>query len=417
MKTHHQFLFFLILTCFLMGCSENPHHFKTKDIMMKTASQEADKIKNDLGLDSKEKAKKLVKIGELLMETPRGIELSVEPFESALSFDKENAHANFYLAFLKPILVLKGSPKRLSKLVGDTDLEKGLNYIVKGIRTPDVQILVRGLMDGDGKEKPFDTISELQDFLLKTFLPELEKSIERLTQIEKNDSFLATLNISLWTKKPLQKIISFDLAEVRGLKVSLTAISAWVKCLVAYDLDAATSIKNQLSKKHRNTFKEVVDIIRTYPKALVLRQNGDKRLKEILTHAADVIEGLRTIAKILNKIPRDETRIFDPFPNSEEFGKFMKGLGTAADVLAGPILVKIGKQERAAVLINATALFAEPHPDLKNILPTEFDKTGKLAKSFPDLSFGGVIPEKNLISEYCVMEPEKRKIRLPVKCP
>ena len=91
MQSYKLFITLITLTFLTMGCGEkNPYHKAAKDDLVEVVTQDTEDIRNDTSTDNKEKAKRLAKIGELLLETPRGAELAAEIFEEALSFDQEN---------------------------------------------------------------------------------------------------------------------------------------------------------------------------------------------------------------------------------------------------------------------------------------------------------------------------------------
>jgi len=420
MQSYKLFITLITLTFLTMGCGEkNPYHKAAKDDLVEVVTQDTEDIRNDTSTDNKEKAKRLAKIGELLLETPRGAELAAEIFEEALSFDQENGKANFYAAILKPIHALKGTAYRLTKIVTAKAMGDLIEDILSGIGNRDTQNLVSDFLTEARLGDMFKTVSEFQAFLASEFLPALRLSDERLAIVENTENFNLTFNYKHWQNGwHFRRSVSFDQAEVRSFRVALKGIATYTKLISAYNVDAALPLRDQFSNRRGVTLKEVVDAIQMQPKALTLNENAGNMLTSILNDISDSIEGLRTIARILNSDKIRDGYLLHPFKSHRHYANFIKGLNVASDILAGPMAVDIGerkdkKGEEVSVVFNFTALLSNPVSDLKTLMPTEFDKDGKKAAVFPDLSFGGTIPNGDLISAYCSVKDTPEWIVCP----
>ena len=258
--------------------------------------------------------------------------------------------------------------------------------------------------------------SDVQKYLVAQLLPVLKKSEERLSIVEETEHFRVSFNYKNWQNSwHLRKSVSFDEVEVHALRVALKGISTEVKLISSYNVDAGMALRDQFRNRRHLTMKEVIDAINKHTETLVLNEGGRDLLTSILDDVSESVEGLRIIARLLNTEENRENFLLKPFTSGEEYASFIKGLNMASDVLAGPITLDIGDED-GSVVFDFTALLANPVENLKTLFPTEFNETGKRAVTFPDLSFGGTVPNKDLISTYCSLDEEDRKINLPVEC-
>ena len=134
-------------TLVAVGGPDNPYHSKEKSDIAALVDKEVAAIKADSDTtDDKKKAKHLAKIGQLLLEEPKGAPLALGVFEEALSYDSSNAEANFFAAILGPIQTLKGFPFKLKKIAGAVEMEKAIEEVLAGIGNKDTQNLVCDLL-------------------------------------------------------------------------------------------------------------------------------------------------------------------------------------------------------------------------------------------------------------------------------
>jgi len=154
--------------------------------------------------------------------------------------------------------------------------------------------------------------------------------------------------------------------------------------------------------------------IKRRPHALTLHEGAGERLTSILNNAADSIEGLRVMAHILNSSGTRENNLIDA--PLKRYDRFIEKLDMASDILLGPVNVRLGWNGES-VMMNFVALLANPIADLKTQLPTVYDRRGDRFMTFPDWTFGGTIPNADLITTYCEIGEDFVKLRLPVVCP
>lgn len=385
---------------------------------------EKNKIESNNSFDDKEKAQKLADLGEAALESPKVADKALEVFEDALKYDSQNAKANFYSAILAPLLTLKGLPVKMTPILKSVDLdeevEREMKELVRSIKNSDIRRLVKDFLY-DSSGEAYKTISEFQSFVTSKLLPTLKEAQKRLEIAEKADGFKTSYAYGNWgSRGSRDSYINIDQVEAHAVRVVINGIASLAKLASVYNVDSAVSIYNRFKDQRHVTPKMIVDAVKRDPKALTLHAGGADILKSILNDASDSVEGLRILANSLRNYERRYKHPIQPFTSQAEYEKFIRGLDVASDVLSGPFVVTIGKNKRKketyTVDVNFTALFANPVQDLKAILPTRFDMSGKKVVRFPDLTFGGVVPGGDLIDTYCAIPERHRTIELPVVC-
>lgn len=373
----------------------------------------------------KEKAQKLADLGEAALESPKVADKALEVFEEALKYDSQNAKANFYSGILTPLLTLKGLPVKITPILKSIDLdeevEKGMKEFVSKIKNSDIRKLVKDFLYDSSSGEVYKTISEFQSFVTSELLPAFKEAQKRLEIVEKADGFKTSYAYGNWgSRGSRDSYINVDQVEAHAVRVVINGIASLTKLASVYNVDSAVSIYNRFKDQRHVTPKMIVDAVKRDPKALTLHTGGAEILKGILSDASDSVEGLRILANSLRNYEKRYKHPIQPFTSQAEYEKFIRGLDVASDVLSGPFAVTIGKdrkkKETYTVDVNFTALFANPVQDLKTLLPTRFDMSGKKVVSFPDLTFGGVVPAGDLINTYCAIPERHRTIELPVVC-
>jgi len=433
MKQYTQSLFIFVFACTLMaGCTQKSNEFEGKnpEEVKKTFTQEANDIRSG-EMSEKEKAQRFSDLGERALEAPRAAQWAIDAFEQALKNDSENLKANFYSALLLPVLTLKGFPVKMTEIATPKVISKMVSDILSDVRNPDIKNLVSELLNGDSSTEVFKTPWEAQSYLVTQVLPAISEAQKRLDKVLSNSHFSVTFNYKSWGKGRnwygRRHKITLDHAEAHSAQLILKGVATYVKILSAYNVDAAIALHNEYHGRRRATFKEVVESIKKYPQFLTLNEGAAENLKSILTDASSAIEGLKIIANMLNGSRNSDrhNNIIPPFSNRRAYSNFMEGLVLATEILAGPMEMKMEKNGQSKVIwIDFTAMLANPVQDLKSALPTEFDATGKYGKVYPDLTFGGMVPNSDLISSYCELyQGERGRIHfpkgfdVPVECP
>ena len=445
MKTvYTKFLFIAVfaLSATLSGCSgkkSNEFEGKNTEEVQNLFTHAINDIRSGEATE-KEKAQRFSDLGERALEAPRAAHLAIDAFEEALKNDSENTKANFYSALLLPVLSLKGMAIKMTKIATPEAIAEMISKILSDIKNADARNLVSEFLSGAAVGEVFKTPSEAQAYLVSKVLPTLAESQKRLSKVLENPHFSVTLHTDQWGEAHnwygRRNAVTLDHAETHAIEVGLKGVATYIKILAAYNLDAAIALRDEYQGRRQATFKEVVESIKKHAKFLTLNEGGAENLKSILADGSDAIEGLKIIANMLNG-SRDKDRhdnLLPPFQTKYDYADFMQGLVWATEVLAGPMEFTMEKNGRSKVIwIDFTAMLANPVQDLKSVLPTEFDTTGKYGKVYPDVKFGGIVPNGDLISTYCtVYDKDKgyvylgkfflrrylvRSFEVPVVCP
>ncbi len=418
-----------------LGCSSKKNPFENKPVaeVNPIFTQAVAEIQQDKG-SPQEKAEKFALLGQAALESPRAAHLAIQALEEALKLDTTNAKANFYSALLLPVLSLKGISVLMSEILTPTYTQEIVTSILKGIRESEARSFVSDFLKDEKAGTVFKTPSELQQFITAQFLPTLEESQRRLDIVSKQSDFKVTFNYGNWGHKKIQifnPTIILDQVEVHSAKMAMKGCSVWAKIVASYNLDDALALRDKYLAKDRAgrkqlTFKDVVEDIKQYPKLLTLHSNGAELLKSAREDISATAEGMKIIANMLgtNKSER-EGKLIPAFGEYGQYAGCRIGSCLVNDILSGPFAVPIGKNRKyenkefreRTVLLDGTVIFHQPISDLKSLLPTEFDVSGKWAKLFPDVKFGGIVPNGDFLSTYCSMDDKAKNFDFPVVCP
>lgn len=383
-----------------------------------------------------EKAERFALLGQSALETPRSAHLAIVAFEEALKLDATNAKANFYSALLLPLLSLKGVSIRMAEIVTPKYAQEATESILKGIRRMDIRSVVSDFLKDEKAGEVFKTLSELQQFMTGQLLATLEESERRLEIVSKDSSFKVTFNYENWgyaklhTLNPFNTTVTLDQIEVKSAKTAMKGMAVWVKIAASYNLDDALALrdkylsKDKASLKHM-TFRDVVEDLKQHPKLLTLNANGADLLKSARENISQAVESTKIIANMIGTNDAErEGKLIPAFGKYEDYAGCRVGSCMVDDILSGPVAVPVGqhknheneKYKERTVLVDGTVIFYHPISDLKALLPTEFDASGKLAKSFPDVTFGGMVPNGDLLSTYCSTADKAKNFDLPIEC-
>lgn len=450
-----------IITVSLFACGgnhSNPFSGKSAQQAEKIFNDNKNDIQNDEKLSSEQRSQKMVELGKAALEAPLAAGRAIQAFEEALRLNDKNIKAHFYVALLKPIDVLRGLLPRMSLILGEEAMKEiALNRAKVALgqkrETKEEKAIYDFFMDSDVSKEKFKNPSALQTFFLKEFSPlvlEAQKKMDWI--IEQDPSFQIEFDYSQWKEgfSFKDKKVALNSVELKSAKLALKGIETIAKFLVAYNLNAGLMLRDHFRHVKSTNAKEVIAYIKRYPRFLTLNPGGEELLKSILKDASESIEGLSIVANLLYH-SKDRIGFAIPtFGKEKEYTDLMEGLKTASKILAGPVARVLNDfaaqwhycpncwvppydrathdkheeevlkstfktEEEYTVIVDWTALLAKPVKDLKDLLPTEFSQEGERikAKSFPDHTFGGMVPNKDLVIKLCriwhAMEPDHQE--------
>ncbi|HBQ21352.1 MAG TPA: hypothetical protein DD708_05395 [Deltaproteobacteria bacterium] len=398
------------------GENDNPFDPESSEAIGSIFHQELQKIRGSR-ISVQEKGGRYAELGESALEVPKAYPLAIEAFEEALKMDPMNSKANFYHGILKPFLHLRGFSMRLSKILSPEAVSQLTFSAVNDEKDAELQKIISEFLHDANHRPIFKTMTEFQTFLFSELLPLLEESKRKMDVALRDPTFKIKFVISRWDNPKLwsghQGYVIFDAIDVLSVKHVCEGLIFFIKIFSAYDLDALLNLRNEFTNKEGDTQKEVIEAIRKYPSFLTLKKGFALSLKEVLRDAPNAIEGLRLIGKMLKNDTVRAEKLFNTFKTESDYQDFLDGLTKATEVISGPFEVQIEANNAEnpnpkKILVNGTVFLSKPIPDLKALLPREFSKNGKIAKSFPDQTFGGLIPNGDFISSLCALPKEVR---------
>jgi len=432
MKKMMLFAVLIALGMSLVACSgsNNPFHRLSKENAEILFYQKSAAMQSTDNPD-RDKAQRLADLGETALESPKTAEVALEAFERALDYDNHNLKANFYAGILLPIKVIKGLPIRLKKLVPEETIEDFIEHTKsKRITNKETSELFERMLRGIGDQSVFDQISDAQNFFTEDLIPALVTSKIRLDFVKDNPRFKVVFNFENWSKwswyRNKSRTVTFDHTDAHAISKSILGARILLTIFSAYHCNAIiTLVKKFTAPKYMNkriTAKMFIDEMRKHPKLLTLKPYGWEMLSGSLYELQDTIEGLRIIFNVLHRPKKSRENNFLPKMRTRSFKAAISKIALAAELLAGPMTVPVGSKKaskpREQLLVDATVILASPIRDIKALLPTEFHKQGTYAKTFPDLNFGGTIPNGDFIEKYCSFSDHAhdRNFKFPIYC-
>jgi len=393
---------------------------------------------------TEEAAAQYARIGELLL-LPEGFGYADEMFDKALALDPKNGKANFYSALTKPLLTAQGFIPRLEPIVGPDQaqaLQRMRNEIAK-LSLPELTKFATQLPQG---KKAFANYHDLQRALRTETLPVLALSADKIDKISNEKPLELTINLARlkmgpsysysdsneysycereeynnetgWTCTSTVKVISYfynsgadlkpttvlvDPVDLKLLKSSYMAAADYIRMGTAYSAEGFEAFKKRydaMAAVNGNppTAGELVSLIREYTDLGVLE--SDHELVQLARSAEEILKHGLDLANMQNELCGNEGRkasnsLFKEVCISAAQAQQMQ---IFADMLAGPKKMPIGMDgagNPVNILTDLSAVLNNPPKDVKALLPTAFDASGK-PTVFPDPTMGGLFPDGDL---------------------
>ncbi len=395
-------------------------------------------IVTNSALTSEQKSTELTTLAQDMLETPETVVAAPLVYERALRYNSENDEARFFKSILLPLLKLRGFIYKIQNLsrfsygnvAANPDQRVDLyqqardeiqatvfvkNNSARNDRIKKVLhfILLEPPKDNkDNTDRPFRSISELQDFL-EALPPELDKASDELSKITRD--FFVQMNYERFTENS-QSTERTQIAheEVQAFRYLLEGLSFLIRLLTAYNVDDWIAIKNYLEAQgggeSLNIINNIQHIKRTYPNFGKLRPNGQTAFSSILTRLKLrlVIPGLRQWALATQQAQAQMT-------SDRLLASTTQNAQQVADTVgdADPVLLMLSQMldnpdyryvhndtSRPDLHINLVGFLQNPPLDLKALIPdyeTDFEyREGLLLhiNRVPDDTFGGLLPNR-----------------------
>jgi len=386
-------------------------------------------------LSSSESAEKLARMGEILLGQ-EGFTVAYEIFKEALDKDPGNAKANFYKAFLNPIMKFKGFTKRVYKLSSAREKQKLINFEqdLKNKNMPEVFNFITKM---SRDKSQFENYSDAQDFLRKEVLQALSESVENINQISsssfqvlfnqqkfdhsagykntytssscyQDSNYNYTCNDYSYTyEKSYDGIIKLDIdrKDLKIIKGYFKTLANYLRLGTAYSINNVQDLGDRLKEmddengSKKLTAFQVVYEIQKNKDIFVL--NDSNLLADLKINLQETLNDAQDFIDLNGEFCKSHLR------ENNLIKSICINEGTATDIkkainlLSGPDYVVIGQDKQkndVRVMVDISAMLENPINDLKEYLPTDFDGNGK-ATTYPDKTFKGLFPNGDIIEK------------------
>lgn len=395
----------------------------TSLILALSACSEKEKPKNGntIHADSTMKADELADAGEQLV-SPYTFMLSDKVFDMALEKDPTNKKAQFYKAFVKRLMVLKGIGKRIAPLVKQSTPKQIEDY-EKWKKSFPESPLKKFLMDGPEDIKSYSQIvSVLSDYNLalndfRKFL-KLNAGIEltlnlnpHIFEKEINEELVNSCTVT--NEKDNAYVVECDYSQVAQKKINAADLIAlrqitggemlYWSMYTAYDLSTLEQITKNEQLKNM-TPPQALAYYKSLPS--IAKLNATQTLSLIPELGSDFSASVKWAKQYQDRMcpkgngARNQRRgfLFRDGICIESDSDSEKSLALLDQALGGvftqPILNE-QEQQVDQIRVNLVGFLKNPPQDLKNILPDAVDQDGKVTR-WSDTTFSGLFPDGDI---------------------
>lgn len=194
-------------------------------------------------------------------------------------------------------------------------------------------------------------------------------------------------------------------AQARILEGSVKGMASHLRVQLAYDLRDLNEFLEELGELQAQ-FRAYRQGVPTRQLTTALRGHGallrlraEQQLDRLPRDAEEILRQALDLAEVSDACGRGGS----DFLNSTficELAKDTQGTRQALDALAGPVQVKVGFDVRTGETVTVAMDFSRflhnPPRDLKDLLPTRFNRAGQ-AVHYPDATVGGLFPDGDII--------------------
>ncbi|HEY8270394.1 MAG TPA: hypothetical protein VIG33_05855 [Pseudobdellovibrionaceae bacterium] len=395
----------------------------TSLIIALTACSEKDKDNTtNVHADASMKADELADAGEQLV-SPYTFMLSDKVFDMALEKDPSNKKAQFYKAFVKRMMVLKGIGKRIAPLMKKGTAKQQADYEKAKTDLPDSP-LKSFLLDGPEDIKSYSQLvsviadynSALNDFrkFLKLNAGTLDLTLNLNPHIFEKEINDQAAHSCSWTQSPEGAIdVQCETAGIAQKKVNTADLIAlqqmtggemlYWSLYTAYDLSTVEEIaKNERLKTMPP--QEVLAYYKSLPSLGKLNKN--QTLSLIPELGSDFSASVKWAQQYQGrlcpkgvKVPNQRRGfLFKDGVCVETTNEVNKALAMLDQMVSGiytqPILDEQGQQVDQ-IRVNLVGFLKNPPQDLKAFLPESIDQNGKTPQ-WSDNTLGGLFPDGDI---------------------
>ena len=385
-------------------------------------SQDVDRILNSKNTPE-QKAETFVLMGEEVLQDDKGFAMAQAVFDEAVKLDKNNKDAEFYRIVLDVLMAFKGMGGDLKKMEiqdlsedideGLKDLDQNEKYVREFFDSGNVPTKLKKderVEIGSPSNSNIKGISGFQVHLKGNVLAKLIGAMNRLGAFyDEYPDFRKKVVLPIFQReyqkdlkkigiqKPHRKIsVEFDRAMYFALKSSILAASSLIKIFISYNLDDLAKIEKEVKDI---PVEEELFVLKKHEDFLTLRRENYLSLdseKSVMNDLSRLF-GTESESGALEEL---KSELLDP---SEKLSVLI-AMGKTA--LQGPVDVELDAEDKINVDFTAFLTNREDKfRDLKIFLP-EFKADQEFPLEFPDLTFGGLFPDEDLIQKILLRDYE-----------
>lgn len=360
--------------------------------------------------------KGLADAGEQLVG-PYTFMLADRVFDSALQIDPNNKKAQFYKSFLKRMMVFKGVLNRVRPISQERNTSAQLEANISSIpESPAKEFLLDGLQD-------IRTVSDVQDLVAQyqqalndfrkfakanmdteltlnlnphIFEKEIREQADEscvVTPIE-NGSVKVVCDYTKAAQKKINAADMLSLAQITSGEMVLWAMYN------SYDLSTLEKIGSDETTKAQSP-QQQLETLKSYSSIAKLR--ADQTLSLIPELGADFSAAIKWAFEYQSRLcPRGNNKVnrrgflFSKGICMTKTSETDRSLALLDQALKGVVRMPVRDDagiQVSTVNVNFVQFLTHPPEDLRSVLPSEINETGRVTRQGADKTLGGLFPD------------------------
>lgn len=372
--------------------------------------------------------KRLLRMGEILAQSPVGFVHAQSVFDKILEKDPGNDKALFYSALLDTVKVYKGMGAKSKEYY---DSEKAYRDAVKTAQETYYPEIKEFLFSGNGES--YKNMAQVQQGLFKSISKNYQSALNKLERIDEDVELIATQvqadsaksfydchtylenEMEITECKGKEEIVSTrllpskrfvaDMEDIKVLSASLKAVQSYARLLGAYTLEGQEDITADIQQKEKEFGRELTDIeahriVKEKSKYLTLAP--DNELAELRSGLIETVEIGMDLESLNNRFCENGLRKMNLVKSICFSADARESMQKTLEFLYGPKEIELGKDESGEpvrLLVDLPAFLNNPVRDLKSMLKSmDYDAEGNGYLS-QEPEMGGLFPNKDYLQK------------------
>lgn len=371
---------------------------------------------------------RMVRMGEILAQSPVGFVHANGVFKSVLSADPGNDKALFYSAFLDIAEGYKGLGTKTKNLWDKPETYEENVRLANEAYYPEI-----GEFIFKAAGKNYDTYRDAQQDVLTGMQDSYKNALKKLEKIDQDVELIVTVQetkasrviydcetvmedeveytsceqkheAQSTTLLPSQRT-TVDLEDVKVLRGSIKGILNYTRFFSAYSIEGQKELSEEISAKESEFGRSLTDlethnIVKKYPGYLSLDKNNE--LSEMRGSLIDMVEIGMDLESLNNQFCGNELREMNLIRTICFDADARKNMEEVLSYLAGPAEMSLGLNKEGGevkILMDLPAFLNNPVSDLKSILDSldyNAEGTSNVVRE-PELN--GLFPNGDLLEK------------------